>query len=84
MKEITSIINEIDTLKKQFDKNKQKITELDGKIQEVILDSNNTKALETISNQIVDLKKNNENIDGIILELERKLEILHRYELENL
>ena len=84
MKEITSVIDEIETLKKQFEENKRKINELDHKIQEIILNSNSNEALENISNQIIDLKKNNENIDEIILELERKLEILHRFELENL
>lgn len=84
MKDVTDIIDKIDKLKKQFEENKQKISEIDNKIQEIVLNSDNTEALESMSQQIVHLKKINENIDETLLELERKLEIIHRYELENL
>ena len=84
MKEVTDIIDKIDTLKKQFEENKQKISEIDIKIQEVIMSSDNIEALENMSQQIVHLKEINENIDETILELERRLEILNRYKIESL
>ncbi|MHA1784484.1 MAG: hypothetical protein ACTSVY_01535 [Candidatus Helarchaeota archaeon] len=84
MKEINDIIEKIDLLKKQFEKNKKKINELDKKIQEIDLNSNNTTIIENIAGNIINLKSINQNIDETILELERKLEILSRYQLEHI
>ncbi|NHI91621.1 MAG: hypothetical protein EAX96_03890 [Candidatus Lokiarchaeota archaeon] len=84
MKEVENIIEKIDTLKKQFEENRNKIGELDSKIREIVSNSDNMEILENISNRIVHLKKINEDIDDTILDLERKLAILNRYELENL
>ena len=84
LKEIKEIIDKIDTLKKQFKDNKQKIFNLDDKIQDLDFASDNTEVLDNISNQIINLKNLNEDIEENILELERKIQILSRFELEQM
>jgi len=85
LKEVEEIVKKIDTLKEQFNNNKEKIHGLDAKIQDLDLNADNTEQLLlSITDQINNLKQLNEKIEENMLDLERKIQILSRFELEKM
>jgi len=85
LKEVEEIVKKIDTLKDQFIKNKEKIHGLDAKIQDLDFNAGNTEELLiNITDQINNLKQLNEKIEENMLDLERKIQILSRFELEKM
>ena len=85
LKEVEEIVKKIDTLKEQFTKNREKIHGLDARIQDLDFNASNAEeVLANITEKINNLKQLNEKIEENMLDLERKIQILSRFELEKM